>query len=175
MVLNVHGLGFRPFFVEKPNGEYAGFELDTLRVMAEKVNATIAVQKADVWVDYELDDNGNQILLGPMAEVIYQRATFAIAEHYFLEDFFKLCAYLILTDQSVFYRYPKPQILPPTWNLIKPFTSSVWISVCLVLIILMIFNIIFMKSYAKVQKLTNNRSWFEKAIFIYMVQLFQGI
>ncbi len=182
MELKVNGLGLPPFFTEKPNGEYAGFELDAIRIMAEKVNATIKFKKFDYWFDYkydengtiELDESGMPIFLGPDAEMFYKRATFSVAEHYYIEDLFFMVDYMHFAFMALVFRAPKPQVLAPTWNLIKPFSQSVWLVVTIALALLMVTYTLFAYGYANVHNEKRKWSWLEHFLYIYMHQLSQG-
>ena len=114
----MNGIGNPPYFVEKPNGELAGFELDTIRVMAKKVNANIKVKPSHTWFDVATDSNGTMLLddvgypifIGPVPEVYYHRATFVVAEHFYQEFAYEMYEFLITSTQTFYYRTPKPQV-----------------------------------------------------------------
>ncbi len=113
----VNAIGFEPFFMEQ-NGELAGFELDSLRIMAEHVKATIKAKKIYFWFDLTYDENntivldkdGNYIFRGTKAEITYQRATFGVAEHTFSGFLYDKIDYLFLSTQTYYLRAPKPQV-----------------------------------------------------------------
>ncbi len=122
---NLNGIEFRtvaigspPYLETKPNGEYAGFEVDTIRIMVDKVGAKLRVDPAADWLNVLkdengtdiLDENGNNILIGTTPELLYGRATFAVAEHYLLYETAGYCDYLINTQMKLHYQSGKPQV-----------------------------------------------------------------
>ncbi len=182
MELQVNGLGTEPNFVELPDGEYAGFELDSLRIFAKKVQAKLKFTKFNFWFDYERDENGvevkdemgNFLIRGTHAEIFYKRATFGIAEHFYMHTMSDLIDYLIHSTQTFYYRAAIPRALPPRWNLLRPFARDSWIAVGIILPFLMITYGLFIKFYGHVHNENNHKSWLENAILIYMHQLSQG-
>ncbi len=128
----VNAIGFEPFFMEDI-GKLAGFELDSLRIMAEHVNATIKAKRINSWFSLTYDENGamlldvdgNPVLQGTKAEIIYKRATFGVAEHTFSAFLYDKIDYLFLSTQTFYYRAPKPQVMitPIYRGLIKYVTS----------------------------------------------------
>ncbi len=118
MELRVTGLGAEPFFVTKPNGEAAGQDLDTLAIMVKKVGANLLFEPADDWLNVkkyengtmELDSDGNPILFGCIAEVFYNRATFAVSSLYILEATFGLIDFMVYNDMEYRYQSAKPKV-----------------------------------------------------------------
>ncbi len=118
MELRVTGLGFAPYFIPKADGEFDGFELDALRAVAENLQATIKVEQASDWLGVKFDENGsmifdetgNPVFVGCLAEVFYQRATFAVGEIYLLEDYFAMVDVMIQSHQYVYFRAGKPEV-----------------------------------------------------------------
>ncbi len=121
MELQVNGLGTEPNFVELPNGEYAGYELDTLRIFAQEVQAKINFTKFTFWFEFVLDANGSLILdelniplmRGTHAEIFYKRATFGIAEHFYMETLSFMIDNLIHSTQTFYYRMANPLVMKP--------------------------------------------------------------
>ena len=177
----MNGLGGPPNFIQLPNGEYGGYELDTLHTLAKHVKAKIKFQKINFWFDYKrdengkivLDENGAPIMKGTNAEIYYQRATFAVAHHMYglLSD---LTENLIHSTQTFYYRTQKPRVLAPKWNLIKPFSPTVWICFVCCLFLIMLFYTIFVRVYSNVHDEEENKTWLDNMMAIYKHLLSQS-
>ncbi len=178
MELRVTGLGGEPYWVVKPNGELAGYELDAIKIMIDKLGAKLKVEHAIDWInvkkdpngDIELDTDKNPILIGCLPEVKYQKATFAVAEIIFIEDFYFMADYIVHTHQYLHFRSVRSKVLAPTWNLVKPFSSTAWILISVTLIILTIF---FM-GFTKISNLVHNKHDKHGILTIYKHQLSQN-
>ncbi len=111
MEFRVTGLGVEPYFVEKPNGEAAGLDLDTLKIMTNKVGANLKFEPVDDWINVKEDANGTEeTLVGCIPEVFYKRATFAVAQAMLLEEINPFIDFLVHADQKYRYLSPKPQV-----------------------------------------------------------------
>ncbi len=118
MELRVTCVGSPPYFITKPNGDMAGFELDTVHILAEKVGASLKAENNVDWLNYKFDENGTMevdeygypILIGTTPEIFYQRATFGVAEHYYIEVAFPLVDYIYFTELDLYFRGTKPQV-----------------------------------------------------------------
>ncbi len=183
MELRVTGIGGEPYFVIRPDGELAGYDLDTIRIIVDKVNAKLKVEMAVDWIAIKKDENGTElfnedgtpILVGCIPEVMYRRATFAVAEILYIPDTFPMVDYMIHSHQYLHFRSARPGVLAPTWNLVKPFSLTVWIWVSCVFVVLAAFYATFVHYSEIVHNEDITGSWFNSALSIYMHQLSQGM
>ncbi len=110
MTLRANGLGNEPFFVKLENGEFSGYELDTLRIIAAKVGARIDFQRWNFYFKIKEHD-GNPTFLGTRAEVYYQRATFGVAQHFYHASLSFMTEFLIHSSQTFYYRSAIPKVM----------------------------------------------------------------
>ncbi len=178
----MNAIGARPFFIEYPNGEFGGFELDTIRIMAGRVGARVKVERAYTWWDEKVhengtkatDEEGNPIYIGPLAEIMYKMATFGVSEHNIVTFKFRAADFLVTSTQTYYYRTAKPNTLPPRWNLIKPFSITAWICILAALPTIMIFYSIFVHFYSKLHHENDTKTWFDNVMSVYMHQFSQS-
>ena len=112
MELKVTGLGPEPFYVEGPNGEASGMDLDIVRLMVEKTGAHLKFEPAVDWFNVAVDEAGNQYYIGCIPNIIYQRSTFAISCIVFTSATFAWDFIDFLFHTYIDYHYvtAKPQV-----------------------------------------------------------------
>ncbi len=171
MEFRLTGLGFDPFFWVNTNGKIVGFERDTVQTLVDKVGGTLIVDEAVDW--FSVTESGEYV--GCVPEIYFKRATFAASQNMYMYDVSFFIDSIAIDYQPFFYRSNKPKALPPTWNLFKPFSTTVWICFITVLIILMAFYSLFNYMYEVVHPVDKKTSLFNNALSIYMHQLSQNM
>ncbi len=107
MEFRLTGLGFNPFFIVDENGEIAGFEVDNVKALVEKVGGTLIVEEAIDWLIPDKDGN----YIGCIPEVVlYRRATFAVSQIMPVEELIPFAEFIIVDFQPYIYRATKPGV-----------------------------------------------------------------
>ena len=132
--LTMKTYGRPPYTVQLENGGVSGTDVQTMQIIAEKMNFNLDAGVGEGWWGEETV-NGTYRMFGSMPDVMLGRAHFGGSEIMLLEDVWPYLDYLWHQHADPRLVSGKPKVLPPYLNIFKPFSLEAWIAFWLTMIV----------------------------------------
>ncbi len=135
--------GRPPYAVKLDNGGVAGTDVETIQIIAKKMNFNLVAEIGEGWWGEETLPNGTVRQFGSMLDVLNGKVHFAGAEITLLPDVWPYFDYMWHMNTDPRLITGKPKVLPPYFNLFRPFSQESWIAICVSMISMgLVFSIL---------------------------------